>query len=235
MAEREYYREDRRVYTALRHAGFRPATIYDVGASHAGWTLAIKQIFPEAEFHLFEPLIEFKSLYQEWVRNALAQWPDLHVYKVALADSDGEITLMSDEAGFSASALVTEVQPDLNQPIRVPARSMRSLVASDGLPVPDLLKMDVQGAEMMVLEGAGALLSQVQAVQAESWLDPYCGIHTPLFPTLKKYLETFGFILIEFGERNYFANHRLYALDCFFLKAELAKRFGKVLGPEPLI
>ena len=41
---------------------------------------------------------------------------------------------------------------------RVPAVSLDGLIAENVLPVPDLIKMDVEGAESLVLDGAGTLL-----------------------------------------------------------------------------
>jgi hypothetical protein len=40
----------------LREAGVRPPVIFDIGAANGMWSAPIDQIFPEAAFHLFEPL-----------------------------------------------------------------------------------------------------------------------------------------------------------------------------------
>ena len=38
----------------LAAQGFRPATVYDIGAYRGGWTRLASQVFPDAAFVLFE-------------------------------------------------------------------------------------------------------------------------------------------------------------------------------------
>ncbi|MFM7881699.1 MAG: hypothetical protein ACKO8H_07620 [Microcystis panniformis] len=45
--------------------------IFDVGASNSGWSCYIKRILPEAEFYLFEPLIDYSSDYRELISEIL--------------------------------------------------------------------------------------------------------------------------------------------------------------------
>ena len=47
---------------------------------------------------------------------------------------------------------------------QVPTAAIDGLIWSDGLPVPDIVKMDVEGEEGRVLQGAGRLLSMSQTV-----------------------------------------------------------------------
>ena len=66
-----------------------------------------------------------------------------------------------------------------------------------GLPTPDLIKLDVQGYELRVLEGAEALLPSVRAVLTEvSFRSYYDG--QVLFPELLHFLENRGFHLHAF-------------------------------------
>ncbi|MBV9490224.1 MAG: FkbM family methyltransferase [Verrucomicrobia bacterium] len=231
MADKEYYAEERRLFTALREAGLAPKIIFDVGSSHAGWSTVTHAIFPDAEFHLFEPLIDFKAYYQEHSSHALQHHPNFRLHKLALGARDGETTLISDEAGFSASILADQPFGDLTERRTVPLRRLDSLVAEGVIRCPDILKMDVQGAEMMILEGLGQHLQTVKLIQSEAWFDRGYGSATPLFHELKTFLEERGFYLLELGEMFYSPEHRLYAFDSFFLHTSLAEIIGaKVLS-----
>lgn len=66
------------------------------------------------------------------------------------------------------------------KPMRVPQRSLDSLVAETGLPGPYLLKLDIQGAEAAALAGARASLARTEAVAVEILVDDFAQIHAGL-------------------------------------------------------
>jgi FkbM family methyltransferase len=78
----------------------------------------------------------------------------------ALGDREGHVTLRSDGlAGFAPSLA------DLGRHgavVRTPMTTIDALVAS-GVPAPSVLKIDVEGAELLVLQGAGQLLHSATA------------------------------------------------------------------------
>jgi FkbM family methyltransferase len=93
----------------------------------------------------------------------------------------------------------------------------------------DMLKLDVQGAELMVLEGAERILSQTATVHCEVMFSPiYFG--QPLFPVIQEHLMSRNFELIDLlvsGRSHYrtpsgrLAQDRLIWADAiFFLKSD---------------
>ncbi|MEM6491228.1 MAG: FkbM family methyltransferase, partial [Pseudomonadota bacterium] len=73
------------------------------------------------------------------------------------------------------------------------------------LPAPHYMKLDVQGAELEVLEGAGAALDALCVVECEvGFLPLYRG--QPLFGDIQRWFAERGFVLhkmIELGSRAY--------------------------------
>jgi hypothetical protein len=63
--------EVRQTFRRLKKLGHEPRVIFDVGASNSGWSCYIKRILPEAEFYLFEPLIDYSSDYRELISEIL--------------------------------------------------------------------------------------------------------------------------------------------------------------------
>lgn len=63
---------------------------------------------------------------------------------------------------------------------------------SDGHPVPDLIWSDVQGAELLVFQGAEKALPNIKAIYTEAGKKPYYHGQT-LIPEIDSYLKTFGF------------------------------------------
>lgn len=88
-------------------------------------------------------------------------------------------------------------------------------LASDmGMPNPDVLVVDVQGAELLVLRGAEQVLSQCKAVVSEISTVPYYD-GGALYPEVLEFLAAHGFVPMMMPRRHG---------DLLFLRRELAER-----------
>lgn len=96
---------------------------------------------------------------------------------------------------FSATDTLRERWPELHETGRLQAtrtRTLDGLLAELGFGPVDTLVVDVQGAELLVLEGARATLGQVKAVVSEVSTQPlYEG--GVLFPELCAFMRSQGF------------------------------------------
>lgn len=155
----------------LRRAGFAPAAIVDVGAARGDFTRAALAAFPGIPVLMVEPLAEFADPLQ-----ALAsQTPATRLFRCAAGARDGEVRF-NVHADLVGSSLLGEAEGEAADgvPRVVPLRRLDGLAAEAGLPAgPLLLKVDVQGAELDVLAGAGALLERDCAVILEVSLLPF--------------------------------------------------------------
>lgn len=94
---------------------------------------------------------------------------------LALSDASGELTLWS-RGGDSMSSLArtglgtNADAPDV-QAVRVPVQRLDMYLREHNLPAPDVVKLDVEGAEVHVLRGAGELLMSPAFIVCE--LHPY--------------------------------------------------------------
>jgi FkbM family methyltransferase len=232
---RQYYWREINFFRAFKDCGFEPRSIFDIGSSHARWSWQISHLFPEAAFHLSEPLVDYKPDYQKGTTGALADWPNLRIHKIAVGNRNGSTLFGSDEAGYSASTLVTEPSNEFPEVFKVPIRRLDSYVAEFGLPNPDVLKVDVQGGEIAVLKGADSLLKDVRLVQIETWLRRSYDGKTPLLHEIMEYLGRVSFQPVEFGDLYYDEFHQIYALDAFFAHSELLDQCRGRLPKKPLI
>lgn len=149
--------------------GIRGAVCWDIGA-HVGYhaLLMAKLAGPEGRVVAFEP----NAANVERFRMHLEANPDLasriRLETMAVGASAGEATFVTStsvESGFSSgSHLEASTTPRTEADYRsfarvtVPVRSIDGLIAS-GLPRPSVVKVDVEGAETQVLEGAASLLA----------------------------------------------------------------------------
>jgi FkbM family methyltransferase len=229
-----YFWHETNLFRAFKEAGFDPRVFFEIGSSNSGWSFQMASLFPEARFHLFEPLLDHKEFYRENTAAILKERPDFGIHKVAVGDVDGRTKMGVDASGYSASTLVIETNATFTELVSVPIRRLDSLVFEQNLPRPDVLKIDVQGGELGVLVGAGSLLDNVQLIQTEVWLLRRYGTETPLLHEIMEYLGAKGFLLIAFGGSYYGHLHELYAIDAFFARIELLSRYAVKLGQSSL-
>lgn len=84
--------------------------------------------------------------------------PDLcvEVLQLAISDDDGTSSLFTDGAGGNSPSLVHQRQE--KAAVEVRTQTLDSLVDSGSLPAPTVLKLDIEGAEILALRGAQRLL-----------------------------------------------------------------------------
>jgi FkbM family methyltransferase len=124
--------------------------ILDIGANFGFYTLILGQaVGPTGSVHAFEanPHIATK-LRKSVAVNGLSPWT--HVHALALSDRRGEIDFSFDPS-FSGGGAIGLNQHRDYQSLTVPTAPLDSLLPAD-LPI-NIIKMDVEGAEAMVLAG----------------------------------------------------------------------------------
>lgn len=122
------------------------ATVYDVGA-HAGYhsLLCALLVGPSGRVVAFEP----NPRNRESIEHQIAANPNLSVTVAPYALSDRDATLTLDVSHGSSQGYVSD-----HGDFAVEARRLDHLIASEGFPEPDVIKIDVEGHEENVVRGA---------------------------------------------------------------------------------
>ncbi len=125
-------------------------TVFDVGANLGLHTLTFSQLAREVV--AFEPN---PSLTPN-LRKTVANLPNARLLEVCLSERDGSIDFhVSDWDHMLGSMSDWTGQP--TKTLTLPARSLDSLVAAGEVRAPQVMKVDVEGAEMLVFRGAAKL------------------------------------------------------------------------------
>jgi FkbM family methyltransferase len=147
----------------LRHAGFAPRVVVDIGANVGMWTDSAARVFDAREYHIVEP--------QTACHAALERFrpPRFHVHKVALtAEGTDSVMMVGGGDGGGTGAFVSSHATTQSDAQRYPAASLDRLLG-DRVHASDrgLVKLDVEGHELQILGSSSKVLNAAEVVIME--------------------------------------------------------------------
>jgi FkbM family methyltransferase len=149
-----------RTYPYIPFAG-EVATVVDVGANAGATSVFFAHHYPDAQIHSVEPGSEIL----EYLRRNVADLPNVTVHPIGLHAEDQVATLYRGYDLSLSSLFEREVNSDQSEQIQI--RAAGPWAAEQGLTSIDVLKVDVEGCEVEVLESLGALLPTVKVLYVE--------------------------------------------------------------------
>lgn len=156
----------------------RSTTVLDVGANLGVYSLAARAANAESAIHAFEPTPAHAAHLRQTVASNGIE--GLHVHELAVGATSGEavLNLWSGERGDNEGMNFITDAPRSAETLAVRITSLDDFCDQQGIQRIDLMKMDVQGNERAVLDGAKRLLDEgrIGTVFVElSWDDtPAC-------------------------------------------------------------
>lgn len=177
-------------------------TVVEVGARDCVETVAFHRLLPEATVYAFEcnpdtlPVCRRNSdgiasieLIEKAVSNTVGRSKFYPIDRVKMGDRWNP--------GASSLYLVSKRHPEAmaQNEIVVDCTTLKAFMEERALQTIDLLWMDIQGAELMALEGLGDAIGSVGLMHLEvEFQEIYKD--QPLFHDVKAYLNRHGFLLI---------------------------------------
>ena len=124
----------------------------DIGAHIGSVIAAVMEHDPSVRVIAAEPI-------PEKARSLVKRFPGVEVHECALGDSTGEVNFYVDtlRSGYSSLLSPQESQAARTREIRVSLRRLDDLTQSHEV---DVIKIDVEGAELGVLKGGEILLTK---------------------------------------------------------------------------
>jgi FkbM family methyltransferase len=215
------FKEDERILSLLKSNLPLSPVIFDVGASNGKWSVAALKIIPDASLFLFEPLVSVSTSYSEELQATLRAHPQMrHFFPVAIGDRNGTVDFHVTADNWGSTALDWK-EDYCATPATVEMRTIDSVIAEGLAPLPDLIKMDIQGGELMALRGAIKTIPKLRALHVETWTSFGYGGTTPLLHDIMDFLRPYWFRLFDFGTAFRKENGVLYSIDVCFVNEAL--------------
>lgn len=187
-------------------------TIFDVGSCEGEDSIRYARLFPNATIYAVEPLDANILL----MRANLDRYtcPGIHVVRRAFSDAQGlaeffvssgrppDVPPNSDwDYGNKSSSLLPpdqhlSIHPwvHFDEVVQVETETLRDFCTTEGISEIDLLHLDVQGAELKVLTGAGDMLARTKLVWLEvERISLYHG--QPLADEVERFMRAQGFTM----------------------------------------
>jgi len=206
--------------------GFRPQTVIDVGVANGTFEL---YRFPGARYLLIEPLKEFEPILKR-----ISERYNGEYVLAAASDRPGVITINIHD-DLSSSSIFKEADGSFvdGVPRKVPTVTIDDLCRERNLRGPYVIKVDVQGAELKVLNGARKVLEDTELIIIEVSLFQFY-VNGPQFYNVVVHMKERGFVVYDFcGGHNRPFDGALAQIDVVFVKEN--GRFRKYHGYRRMI
>lgn len=194
-------------------------TIIDAGANQGQFALMASEFFPEAKIYSYEPLPE---IYIVLKKNTSKYHAQISTYNIALGNKDGETKFYKNKYSLVSSALPIDIKnnhPNYSQfdsnEIIVPLNTLDTIAKTIEIKKPCLLKLDVQGFEREVINGAKLTLGLVDFILIEM---PFYKLYEnqPLFNELNDLLNENGFELFIPMDLNHGTDNDIIEIDFLY-------------------
>ena len=206
--------------TQIQQDGLAINTVYDIGANNGQWSLALKHgVLKDSYFYLFEG----SSEHDQALKNTNLP------YYIGILSNPGRTLVEYYQAGSSTGNSYYKentVHYENAVPELLPAQTLDSIVEECGMPVPNFIKIDTQGSELDILQGAEKILSSVDLVMLECPIIRY-NKGAPDIQDYIDYMRTQGFMPSEIMEIHE-GQRILSQIDIMFINA---KTRDKICGP----
>ena len=198
--------------------------IIDAGASDGRISKRLLGEFPEAHLYAFEP----NPFYAQSLQDYAGEDSRFHPYSVALSDHEGNDALhVTQNRGCTSllppTKLLKTIAPQgstLESVEKVQTVTIDEWARQNGDPAIQLIKLDIQGAELKALRGATGLLQRsTLLVYTEIWFNcPYEA--GAIYSEIDLFLREQGFIVYDIFKPRYNTNGLIVWGNAIFLNTE---------------
>jgi FkbM family methyltransferase len=210
------------------------AMIFDIGANIGIVTQQYRSLFPFAIIHSFEPFADsYLSMERRFSRDG-----NIIPHQIAVCENRKKHTLHSNRSAATNSLLRRDAQSDAlwgkglldtNILVEVESTTIDCFCAENHIRSIDILKMDIQGAEVRALQGAEEMLSRqaisliyLEIIIGETYIDQ------PKFLEYIQRLDSHGYELFDLYNPVR-RNMRLIQTDAMFINQDLKQAWKRGL------
>ena len=201
------------IIDSLKTKDFIPTYIFDIGCGHGEWTKKLLKFYPNSKFFLFDA----DNTNKEKLENLRIKYHNIN-YKICLLTDDKNFYTFYN-MGYGSSIFEEQTSHARKQ------QKIKSSKLKDEIPnelkkyTNNLIKIDVQGAELKVLEGLDDLINNFEVVILEVSIHQY-NKDAPLFDQVLDFMKKKNFKLYDIFDLKRLGYQKSFLLqfDCIFVR-----------------
>lgn len=188
--------------------GFVPSVVYDIGSNLLHWTNEARMVWPSSTYILFDATDSLEFLYQEnrltYHMGVLSDFSGREVLFYQSNTSTGGNSYYKENEKFSPSATFLYSDSSARKMV---ATTLDDVILMRDFPLPSLVKIDVQGAELDIIRGGLSSLQHATHLIVELRRVEY-NIGAPDAGQIIDFLEELGFVNMgEFSSNSFDADY----------------------------
>ena len=195
-------------YGKLKHFGVTFENIVDVGCFKGDWTERVQKVYPNANYYLIDPNDHHKDKCEKL---------GTFIHAAVGYQEEERKFYYYEEHSATGNSLYKETSNAVPYEKVITAKPLSALLPDQKY---DVIKMDVQGAELEIIDGSFDLFSKTKFVQLE------CPVHhnnvdAPRFEHYINFMANCDFKVFDID--NIFYNKKLMGVDFIFVNKKLPK------------
>lgn len=217
------------------------SVIFEFGSRYGEDTIVFAKKYPQAIVYAFECNPNTLALCKENIQN----FENIRLTEKAVSNVDGPVSFFKidqsktqttwADGNQGASSLLQAsgkypVENYVQEEIKVESTTLFAFMAENNLDHIDILWMDIQGSELLALQGLAAEIARVKVIHMEvEFFEIYKD--QPLFNEILNFLEDKGFELIGFTSSGEYAGDAIFINQAFAPHKKITY-YKKMLTPK---
>lgn len=188
----------------LQAAGINPKVIYDIGACVLHWYREVLPIWPTAQYFVFDANKSCEFLYKKH---------NLPSHIGVLSNENNNLVDFYSNDLYPGGCSYYRENKNINSPagfiytdnhkVQITTRTLDSVVTANNWPLPDFMKLDVQGAELDIIMGSPTCVQSCNDIILELQ-DLDFNLGAPKSKQVIEYMNDIGFDCLGSFSKNRF-------------------------------
>lgn len=183
-------------YNNLIKLGFYPKTVIDIGANKGTWTRKLLNFFPDAEVIMIEPQERLKENFVDLLSEKVFYLP------IGVGDKNEVLKFTIHNRDDSCSFVYSEKEAkELGmEQVEISVKTLNTIIIENNFEIPDIIKIDAEGLDLEVLNGASDLYGKTEIFLVEASVG--CKTYKNSFVKICRKMDEIGYELFEITDLN---------------------------------